>query len=137
MAGWDKVDLVFVWNLSHLWCFLACFMHILVVCSLCLALKSKKSTISQQPPLDCQSSQQQGPSAGWRQGAWPGQACCQIKCFWFGLQLQRSLLRLTPWSHDIGGLFFGSLFLLNNPTVYNGGLFKYHKMILIPHKPLN
>ena len=61
----------------------------------------------------------------------------QIKCFWFGLQLQRSLLRLTPWSHDIGGLFFGSLFLLNNPTVYNGGLFKYHKMILIPHKPLN
>ena len=30
----------------------------------------------------------------------------QIKCFWFGLQPQRYVLRLSPWSHDVSGLFF-------------------------------
>ena len=34
----------------------------------------------------------------------------QVKCFWFGLQPQRSVLRLSPWSHDVSGLFFWFLF---------------------------
>ena len=41
---------------------------------------------AQQPPLDCQSDQQQGPSASRRLGAWPDHTCCPL---WHHSSVQR------------------------------------------------